>query len=140
MARFSRQHKCQHNFAECEDEKGNPVEVCILCGKGKDDKGGSRLSNQPTVVDGIRFASKREANRYGELAYLLKAGQISNLKLQVRYPLVVNGVHVCTYIADFVYDDKGQRIVEDAKGFATYHYKIKRALMKAVYGIDIRET
>jgi hypothetical protein len=41
----------------------------------------------PTTVDGIRFDSKREAARYGELKLLEKAGHIRGLTLQV--PLVL---------------------------------------------------
>ena len=42
----------------------------------------------PTTVDGIRFASKREARRYLELKLLQKAGHISDLELQPRFRLM----------------------------------------------------
>ncbi len=48
------------------------------------------------------------------------------------------------YRADFVYEElrKGvwSEVVEDVKGFLTPMYRLKRKLMKAIYGIDIRET
>ncbi len=91
---------------------------------------------QPTVHDGIRFASKREAKRYLELKLMEKAGRISNLRLQVRYPLVIE----TTYVADFVYDEKGEEIVEDVKGHRTREYLQKRRHMKKQHNIDIRET
>lgn len=42
-----------------------------------------------TVVDGIRFASKKEANRYGELKLLERAGHIKDLELQPSFDLIV---------------------------------------------------
>lgn len=45
------------------------------------------------------------------------------------------------YIADFTYrDSEGNFIVEDAKGFRTDVYKIKKKLMLWRYGIEIREV
>jgi hypothetical protein len=58
----------------------------------------------------------------------------------VRYPLEVNGVPVATYVADFVYSEAGREVVEDAKGVLLDVYKIKRKLMLALHGIEIRET
>ena len=95
---------------------------------------------QKTEVDGIWFASKKEANRYIELRLLERAGEISDLKLQPRFPIVMNGIKVCTYIADFQYIDKGKVVTEDVKGVKTPTYKIKKKLVKAVYNIDILET
>jgi dsDNA-binding SOS-regulon protein len=60
-----------------------------------------------TEVDGISFASKKEARRYSELKLLERAGEIADLQLQPRFPLTVNGVRVCTYVADFQYRDIG---------------------------------
>ena len=103
-------------------------------------KAPSKWRNVRTTVDGIRFASQREARRYAELKIELRTGEITDLKLQKRFALRVNGVHVCAYVADFVYRRKGSRVVEDAKGKATDVYKIKRALMRAIYGIEIVEV
>lgn len=95
----------------------------------------------PTFVDGIRFASKGEAARYRELKLLELAGEIACLELQPRYPLVVNGVKIGEYRADFRYAERGSGvIVEDFKGVRTPVYRMKRLLMKALYSIDIRET
>jgi hypothetical protein len=99
-----------------------------------------KYGNKPTEVDGIRFASKREAARYSELKLLERAGKISALRLQPAFPLDVNGVPVCLYRADFAYVENGRHAVEDSKGFRTDVYKIKRALMKAVHGIDVVEV
>lgn len=102
----------------------------------------SKYRAKPTVIDGIRFASRREAKRYCQLRLLSQAGAIASLTLQPRYPLTVNGVLVCTYVADFRYWDarESREVVEDAKGFRTREYLIKRKLVQAVYGIQILET
>jgi len=100
----------------------------------------SKYRGIPTTCDGIKFASMKEARRYGELKLLLRAGRISDLRLQVRYPLEVNGHLVCTYVSDFDYIEGGASVTEDVKGFKTPAYKIKRKLMAAIHGIVIRET
>lgn len=93
-----------------------------------------------TQVDGIWFASKKEATRYATLKLLEKAGAIRGLQLQVRFPLVVNGVKVTTYVCDFAYDEGDQHIVEDTKGVRTPAYKVKAKLMFALHGVVVRET
>ena len=102
--------------------------------------GRPKYRNIKTTVDGITFDSKRESIRYCELKLLAKAKKIKNLRLQVPYVIRVNGEKICKYIADFVYVEDGQEIVEDVKGMRTREYVLKRKLMKAVFGIDIRET
>lgn len=102
-----------------------------------------KFRNIPTEVDGLKFASKREAKRYGELKLLERLGQIQGLcadKSQLRYPLKVNGTEICKYEADFRYREKEQTILEDAKGFKTPVYRLKRKLMRAIYGIEIQEV
>jgi hypothetical protein len=101
----------------------------------------SKYGNKRTVVDGITFASKREAKRYGELKMFERTGVIRELKLQVPFDVVLNGTKVCRYIADFAYIDFKERyIVEDAKGKRTALYILKSKLMKAVLGIEIVEV
>lgn len=95
------------------------------------------------VVHGIRFHSTGEANRWLTLRMLATRGAISNLRRQVKFPLVIRTEHgefKRTYVADFVYGENGVEIVEDWKGFATGDYKIKRDLMRVLHGITIRET
>lgn len=92
------------------------------------------------VVDGHKFHSKREAARYGELKLLEKAGKIRGLRLQPRFPLFVNDELVCTYVGDFQFEEDGKLVVEDVKGFLTHLYKVKKKLLKAVEGIEIREV
>ena len=95
------------------------------------------------VVDGIKVHSAHEAKVYGELKLLERAGKIKNLQRQISYKLIVNGVKVCTYVADFTYTDATkdgeQFVMLDAKQFLTPVYRIKKALMLALYGITIVE-
>jgi hypothetical protein len=108
----------------------------------------SKMRNHKTVVDGITFASKWEAHRYVELKMMQMGGLVKELELQVVMPLVVNGLKVCEYIADFVYMEQVSHreleewrlVVEDAKGFRTDTYKLKKKLLFACRGIEIRET
>lgn len=108
---------------------------------------GTRVSKYRAVrteVDGIKFASKKEARYYQQLMLLQRAGQIRNLVLQQRWPLKVNGELICVYVSDCDFDElrgtEWHSVVSDAKGFKTPEYKIKKKLMKAIYGIEIREV
>lgn len=104
--------------------------------------GTTKYGNRRTEVDGITFHSAKEAARYKDLR-LLEAGKvISGLELQRSFALVVNGKHVCTYIADFCYFENGKYVVEDVKSPAskTPVYMLKKKLMAATRDIEIRET
>lgn len=102
--------------------------------------GASKYGNQKAERDGITFDSQAEAARYDELCLLQRAGVISGLVLQENFVLYVNGVKICTYIADFSYWQNGRWIVEDCKGFRTPAYRIKAKLMQALRDITILET
>jgi hypothetical protein len=98
----------------------------------------------PTLVDGIRFASKAEARRYSELLLLQRGGEITGLQLQPKYPLFVNGTKIGVYTGDFSYFDKtGAAVVEDVKSKATGDntaYRLRKKLAEALYGIVIQEV
>lgn len=127
------------------------------------------VTRRKVKLDGIEFDSKREAKRYQELRMLERAGLISNLRTQVRYELIPaqyeesdevyrKGKHrgekkpgklierSLDYVADFVYIENGNEIVEDVKGYKSGKYNpyaifvIKRKLMYYVYKIKIREV
>lgn len=91
----------------------------------------------PTVVDGIRFASKREANHYGVLKLREKIGEIWHLELQPVYDITVNGKHIAKYVADFRYFEDSRQVVIDVKGMDTPLSKIKRKLVEALYSCEI---
>lgn len=105
---------------------------------------GNKYKNKKTVFNGVTYDSKKEANRAAQLRILEKVGQIKDLKRQERFNLVVNGVNIGFYKADFSYINKrGTRIVEDVKSAYTRKlatYRIKKKLVKALFGIDILET
>jgi hypothetical protein len=108
-------------------------------------RGYSKYGAKKTVVDGLTFASKAEARRYGELKLLQAAGEIIDLELQPKYDIVVNGEKICQYRGDFSYREEDasgwwQLVVEDVKGFKTPEYKLKAKLLRATHGIEIRET
>jgi hypothetical protein len=104
------------------------------------------------------YDSRKEARRAWELDMMQRAGEISELRKQVKYVLIPaqrepstvgprGGVkpgklleHECAYVADFVYWRNGREIVEDCKGVRTKDYIIKRKLMLYVHGVRIYET
>lgn len=101
----------------------------------------NKYHNVIVNYDGHRFMSKAEGKRYLELKALERGGIISNLELQPRYPIVVNGLKICTYVADFRYVDvaKGETVIEDVKGVLTAVYRLKKKLLQAVLGLEIQE-
>lgn len=118
-----------------------------------------KYHSRKVKVDGIQFDSKREAQRYMELQLLERAGKIHGLRRQVKFQLIPaqyeriwNQKQHCykkgkclerevNYIADFTYyDASGEYIVEDAKGFKTKDYILKRKLMLYVHHKRIVEV
>lgn len=100
----------------------------------------SKYRSKRTEINGISFASRREANRWAELCLLAKAGKISDLRRQWKIPLTAHGKLICHYIADFAYLENGQETIEDAKGFKTDVYKLKAKLFEAEFGKSIKEV
>jgi hypothetical protein len=114
-------------------------------------RGGGRNkfgAKRTTDADGEVFHSTGEMRRYSHLQVLERGKLLRNLKRQVPFKLHVNGMTVCTYVADFTYDaliddDTWGSVVEDFKSAPTARlpeYRLKKALMLAVYGITILET
>lgn len=122
-----------------------------------------KYKNSKICVDGIKFDSKREAGRYLQLKAMEQAGEITGLKRQVKFELIPTQRAPSTevyragpqkglpkpgavlerpiyYIADFTYSQDGKQVVEDAKGFRTKDYKLKKKLMLYLHGIEIREV
>ena len=111
----------------------------------------SKYRNVRTVVDGIVFDSKREAQYWAELKIRERAGDLVNLQRQVRYPLCclshdykINGeaiqVQVSEYVADYVYTDKNGQHVVDAKGKRTAMYQLKKKWLALQANIEIEEV
>lgn len=135
--------------------------------KDQEPKKQPKLHNQKVERDGKLFDSKREADRYDELRLMQTQGVIQNLECQKEYLLIpaqykteerygaggrrlkdkqVLLERAVTYIADFVYEQDGQTVVEDSKGYrnpssAPYaKFVLKRKLMLWVHGIRVREV
>jgi len=102
--------------------------------------------NIETTVDGIKFASKLEAWRYGELLLMERAGAIRDVRIQVPFELqpafrdsagkAIRAIH---YIADFVYYEGEACVVEETKGHQTDVSRIKMKMLKRNYPyLDVR--
>ena len=95
-----------------------------------------------TIAMGLKFDSRWEAERWGQLKAMERAGVVTELERQIKYELVINDIKICNYIADFRYylqeeDGTSKFIVEDAKGIQTPEFKLKKKMMKAIHNIDI---
>ena len=98
----------------------------------------SKYHNVKTEIDGIKFDSKKECNRYLELKFLEKSGKIKNLERQKRFEIIpeTNTERAAFYVADFVYEENEKMICEDVKSAATRKdktYILKRKLFKYLY-------
>ena len=118
----------------------------------------TKYGSKKVTYDGMVFDSKGELQRYQDLKILEKCGIIQNLRRQVKFVLIPTqrepdiigkrgGVKQgkviekeCSYTADFVYEENGQLVVEDYKGYKTEAYKIKKKLMLYMHGIRIKEV
>lgn len=124
----------------------------------------TKYFSKKVTLDGIKFDSKKEAERYLVLKARERRGEITDLQLQVPFvvlPAQYEEAETYTpktkkkkvikklierkveYIADFVYTDNGRIIVEDVKGYknsAAYAlFTIKRKMMLYFHGIHVVE-
>lgn len=112
-----------------------------------------RARPEDRSIDGVVFDSKSEARRWAELQMLESVGEISDLKRQVRLPLVINrrvvkirssgfpGGRPCVYTVDFKYRDRaGTERWEEHKGHDDPAARLRRAVVEAIYGIEIIVT
>lgn len=107
----------------------------------------NKFGNRKITYMGEVFDSKREYERYRELRLMERAGAIQGLVRQVQFELVPKQYEgkklierAVNYVADFVYWEGDNMIVEDVKGAKTPEYIIKRKLMLARHGVRIREV
>lgn len=117
----------------------------------------NKFGNTKVTIDNIRFDSRKEGRRYTDLKLAQRAGVIRDLKVQPRFKFIVKPwrdgqtpalVHVGSrrtviYTADFQYFDieNDREVVEDVKSKATKTeaYKLRRALMLWINGIEVEE-
>ena len=122
----------------------------------------AKYKNRRVTFEGETYASRKELKRFQELELMQAAGRITGLRKQVKFVLIpaqfepdrvdyskskkgrkVKGrllEREVAYVADAVYQQDGETVVEDAKGFRTKDYIIKRKLMLFVHGIRIKEV
>lgn len=106
----------------------------------------SKYKAKKTVIDGIVFDSKLEAEYYVYLKTLKKLGKIQGFDRQMKYELIpsykqkdtnktVRGV---SYIVDFVvyYNDNTVAFI-DTKGYETADFKIKKKLFETKYQVRL---
>lgn len=124
------------HFAPAQLKKKHPR--CRACAPNK-------FSNQK----GTGRASNRETRHAESLRLQERCGTIFELREQVPFELIpaqrdaVGRLieRASTYVADFVYLDlEGVRHVEDAKGFRTPVYRLKKKLMLWVHRIRVEEV
>ena len=90
--------------------------------------------------NGVWWDSQGEYRRYCDLQLLEKAGVITHLEVHPTLSLILNGQKLCKYTLDFKYLERGKWVYEDFKGYQTREFKLKRKLVKALLGIDVRVT
>ena len=114
----------------------------------KGSQGAAKYHNAPAERVGIRFDSRKEARRYDELMVMLRAGIISDLRLQPQFTLQESyiaetgeRIRAVRYTADFSYRFSNKLVVEDVKSAATRtkEYLRNRKFMRSKFGIDIQE-
>jgi len=119
----------------CQKAQGIVIKVT----KCKVFKGKSKYHNVTcTDKNGITFDSKKELERWNILQLLNSQGEIQNLERQKKFQIVPKtpGERAAYYVADFVYEEHGKKVIEDVKSKITRSnstYILKRKLVKALY-------
>lgn len=106
-----------------------------------------KYGNVRIEIDGIKFDSTKEGERYKVLRLLEKRGIIQNLRCHVKYLLITNidVKYTFSYECDFAYTENGVEVIEDVKPYdkvkgylLTPLFKKKKKLMRCIYGIEIK--
>jgi len=112
----------------------------------------SKYGNKKVTLDGHTFDSAKEMRRYSVLKLMQQAGEIENLCLQPRFDFTrpdmtieYEGGRVAAFVADFSYNEvkTGALVVEDVKSEITREialYRLKKAMMRAFFGIEVQEV
>ena len=114
----------------------------------KGSHGKTKYGSRKDTRGELRFDSQKEARRYDELMVMLRAGIISDLRLQPQFTLQESyitetgeRIRAIRYTADFSYKFGGKLVVEDVKSkpTRTKEYLRNRKFMRSKFGIDIQE-
>ena len=127
------------------DLSGDAAQALIRKGS----QGNTKYHNERAERAGVRFDSQKEARRYDELIMMLRAGIISDLRLQPQFTLQESyitetgeRIRAIRYTADFSYKFGGKFVVEDVKSkpTRTKEYLRNRKFMRSKFGIEIQEV
>lgn len=104
----------------------------------------SKYANRKVELDGRKFDSKAEADRFAQLKLRERIGEIADIECQPRFDIIANGVKVAFYKADFRYRvvATGAVVIEDVKSAITRKeplYRLKKKLVEALHGVVITE-
>nr|WLJ25728.1 MAG: endonuclease [Firmicutes phage HS08] len=99
-----------------------------------------------TKIDGHKFPSIKEAQRYQELKLLEKAGKIKNLELQPKFEIIPKQkyrgktLRKAEYTPDFKYYDvdNNEWVIEEVKGMPTVDYVLRKKLFILKYGDEYK--
>lgn len=127
---------CGHSF----DVDVGSTCPCQLLGRKR-----SKYGAKPKQTEFGRFDSKKEMRRWHSLMLLEKNGAITGLtrnRKDCTFEMIVNEELICKYVADAIYYENGKLVVEDTKSPATMTpvYRVKKKLLKALFGIAIKEV
>uniref|UniRef100_A0A6H2A3V0 DUF1064 domain-containing protein n=1 Tax=viral metagenome TaxID=1070528 RepID=A0A6H2A3V0_9ZZZZ len=87
-----------------------------------------------TELDGIQFASKKEAQYYTELKMKVRAGIVLFFLIQVPFRLPGNA----KYVVDFQeFHTDGTVHFVDVKGMLTKDFILKKKIVEALYPVEI---
>lgn len=117
----------------------NQKDGCKFCPCVKYRKQGraQKYGARKTTVDGVTFASKKEADYYVKLRFAKMSGMLSYFLRQVPFHLPGGVKYVCDF-AEFWHN--GQVVFTDTKGFRTRDYITKRKMVEALYPVHINEV
>ena len=106
----------------------------------------NKYGAKKTQVGEVTFDSKKEAQRYMELQLLERAGEITDLRRQVKIdlmgqhrPLYTRTGRKMKYTADFAYVENGVEVIEESKGHWTRDFEVRYAVAIAM-GLNLRVT
>ena len=100
----------------------------------------TKYLNKKCEYQNIKFDSLKERNFYIYLKQLEEKGTIRDLKLQVKFPVVIGSKRICSYVSDFTYYDEFGYHVVDVKSPITAKnpvFRLKKKLVEALYNFDI---
>ena len=106
----------------------------------------NKYGAKKTQVGEVTFDSKKEAQRFMELQLLERAGEITDLRRQVKIdlmgqhrPLHTRAGRKMRLTMDFAYIEDGVEVLEDAKGMWTSDFEVRYAVAIAM-GLNLRVT